>query len=198
MDAGSFVLLIGHLSEKTEPLLRVAAARTLGASTLNSKQLRELAEHVAGAGPMLVPLLVPAFAKARDAEVGLALVNALKRSPGSEALAPDDFDKLLKSYPTEVKMAAGPLREKLAARQNEQAAYLTQLTLEMLQTQGNAERGRQVFFSKKVACYGCHRASGKGGDVGPDLSQVGRFLNPRDLLEAVVLPSSTIVPQFRP
>ncbi|MCI0464120.1 MAG: HEAT repeat domain-containing protein, partial [Gemmataceae bacterium] len=197
LEPRSFTLLVGHLAEKTEPLLRVAAARTLGASTLNSRQLQDLAEHVAGAGPMLVPLLVPAFAKSRDAEVGLALVNALKRSAGAEALTPDDFDMLLKGYPAEVQTAAAPLREKLAIRQNEQAAYLTQLTLEMLQTQGNPERGRQVFFSKKLACYGCHRTAGKGGDVGPDLSQVGRFRNPRDLLEAVVFPSSTVVPQFR-
>src|SRR5207249_9911307 len=60
-----------------------------------------------------------------------------------------------------------------------------------------AERGRDVFFSKKIGCYGCHQIDGQGGSVGPDLSQVGRFRDPRALLEAVVFPSSTIAPEYR-
>ena len=146
---------------------------------------------------MLVPLLVPAFGRSRDAGVGLALVNALKRSPGAEALAVDDLDKLLKSYPAEVRTAAELLREKLAGRRKDQAAYLAELTAQLLQTPGNADRGKEVFFSRKVACYGCHRAAGKGGNVGPDLSQVGRFRSQRDLLESIVFPSSSIVPEYR-
>src|SRR5207302_7275057 len=84
-----------------------------------------------------------------------------------------------------------------AARQQEQAEYLTRLTTELLAVPGNVERGKEVFFSKKAGCYGCHRAAGKGGSVGPDLSQVGRFRSTRDLLESIVFPSSSIVPEFR-
>jgi putative heme-binding domain-containing protein len=197
LDAESFTLLTGHLAEKTEPLLRVTAARALGASALDAGQLVQLAEHVATGGPMIVPLLVPAFKKSAEAKVGLALVHALKRSPGTDALAADDLDGLFKGYPTAVREAAGPLRERLAARQKEQAAYLGRLTAELLRMPGNVERGREVFFSKKAACYGCHRVAGKGASVGPDLSQVGRYRTPRDLLEAIVFPSSTIVPEFR-
>ena len=54
-----------------------------------------------------------------------------------------------------------------------------------------------MFFSRKTACSGCHRAARQGGSVGPDLSQVGRFRTRRDLLESVVFPSSSIVPEFR-
>jgi putative heme-binding domain-containing protein len=123
--------------------------------------------------------------------VGLALVDALRRSPGAEALAADDLDRVLQSYPAEVRKAARPLRERLAA------AYLGELTSQLAKTPGDAERGKEVFFSRKAACYGCHRAAGKGGSVGPDLSQVGRFRTPGDLLESIVFPSSSIVPEFR-
>ncbi len=193
----SFALLTAHLSEKTEPLLRVAAARALGAGHLDAKQLTELAGHLAPAGPMVVPLAVPAFGRSREGTVGLALVDALRRSPGAEALAADDLDKVLRDYPAEVREAARPLRERLAARQKGQAAYLGELTSQLAKTPGDAERGKEVFFSRKAACYGCHRAAGKGGSVGPDLSQVGRFRTPRDLLESIVFPSSSIVPEFR-
>ena len=86
---------------------------------------------------------------------------------------------------------------KLAGREREQEAYLVELNNRVLQTPGNPERGRQVFFSQRVGCAGCHRMEGKGGIVGPDLSQVGRFRDPRALLESVVFPSSTIVPEYR-
>src|SRR5262249_340548 len=49
----------------------------------------------------------------------------------------------------------------------------------------------------KAGCYACHRAQGQGGSVGPDLSQVGRFRTTIDLLESVVFPSSSIVPDYR-
>src|SRR5205823_4384879 len=127
-------------------LLRAAAARALGAAPLDARQLAELAKRLAEAGPMVVPLAAPAFARSRDAAVGKALVEALKRSPGAAALAADDLDRLLKGYPDEVKKAAKPLLDRLAARQKEQAAYLTTLTHELLRTPGRAERGREVFF----------------------------------------------------
>jgi putative heme-binding domain-containing protein len=193
----SFALLADHLSEKTEPLLRVTAARALGASTLQRTQLLQLASRLGDAGPLILPLLVPAYQKSNDPQVGLALVTALKRSPGADSLAADDLDRLLKGHPAEVQEAARPLRDKLLGRQKEQTEYLTRLTTELLQTPGNAEHGKEVFFSRKTACYGCHRAAGKGGNVGPDLSQIGRFRSARDLLEAIVFPSSSIVPDFR-
>lgn len=192
-----FTLLTQHLSEKVEPLQRVAAARTLGASPLTKDQLITLAGQVSEAGPMIVPLLMPAYVRSREADVGHALVKALQKSPGTDALAVEDLDRLLRNYPEEVQKAAQPLHDKLAAKQKEQEAYLTQLTLELLNAPGNAERGKEVFFSKKVACYGCHKAMSKGGSVGPDLSLVGRFRTTKDLLESVVFPSSSIIPDFR-
>jgi putative heme-binding domain-containing protein len=192
-----FTLLTQHLSEKVEPLLRVAAARTLGASPLTKDQLLQLAEKVTEAGPMIVPVLMPAYARSRDGDVGLILVRALQKSPGTDSMAVEDLDRLLRNYPEDVQKFAQSLHDKLAAKQKEQAAYLAKLTLELLNAQGNVERGKEVFFSKKVACYGCHKAMSKGGSVGPDLSLVGRFRTTRDLLESVVFPSSSIIPDFR-
>jgi putative membrane-bound dehydrogenase-like protein len=193
----AFELLTAHLSEKTDPLLRATAARALGAAPLDARQLTDLSKHLSRAGPMVVPLAVPAFLRSRDPAVGRALVEALKRAPGTDALAADDLDRLLKVYPDEVRNAGRPLLARLAERQKEQAAFLAKLIRELLRTPGNVERGKEVFFSKKAGCYACHRAIGKGGNVGPDLSQVGRFRTTRDLLESIVFPSSSIVPEYR-
>lgn len=197
VDADQFKLLLGALSEDAAPLLRVTAARTLGALTLSSEQLIQLTSDVAAGGPLTALLLTPAFVQSRDAKVGLALVAALDESSGAHALTADELRGLLKNYPADVHQAAVPLLGQLEARQQGQEDYLAEVTGRTLQAQGNAERGREVFFSKKVGCYGCHRLGGLGGSAGPDLSQIGRIRWPRDLLEAIVFPSSTIIPDYR-
>ena len=67
---------------------------------------------------------------------------------------------------------------------------------ELLPLLGNIKAGRS-FESGKTAfkqagCGQCHRFSGEGGSVGPDLSGVGERLSLQDLLESVVLPSKVI------
>ncbi len=197
LDAVAFKLLTTNLSEKVDPLVRVAAARALGSFRPQNPQLLELAGAVAEAGPLTLPLHIPAYSEAADGKVGVALFTALLKSSGAGALSPDEVHALMKRFPAEVHEVARPLVAKLAEREREQEVFLTQLVDRTLQSPGNPERGREVFFSQKVGCYGCHRLEGKGGAVGPDLSLVGRFRDPRALLEAVVFPSSTIVPEFR-
>ena len=197
VDAKIFALLFDHLSEKTDPLLRVSAARALGTSSLDTDQLVKLAGSVSKAGPMTVPLLVPAFSKTADPDVGRALVSSLKKSPGAESLSAADLDQCLKGFPQEVRGLAKPLYDRLLARHKEQAVFLTKISSSLKDLSGSAERGKQVFFSRKVGCAGCHRAAGSGGNLGPDLSQVGRFRSQGDLLESIVYPSSSIVPEFR-
>jgi len=63
---------------------------------------------------------------------------------------------------------------------------------------GDLSRGKQIFFGKKAACFTCHRISGQGGMVGPNLSAVGGIRSGRDLLESVLYPSASIVQGFRP
>ena len=197
LDAGSFDLLTSQLSEKVDPLVRVAAARALGSFRPQNQQLVQLAAAVAEAGPLILPLLVPAFSESSHVDVGNALFRGLLKSPGAGALSPDEVHALMKRFPAEVQDVARPLVARLAERERAQEVFLTELVSRTLQSQGNPDRGREVFFSQKVGCYGCHRIEGKGGAVGPDLSLVGRFRDPRALLEAVVFPSSTIVPEFR-
>ncbi|MDR3633882.1 MAG: PQQ-dependent sugar dehydrogenase, partial [Isosphaeraceae bacterium] len=64
---------------------------------------------------------------------------------------------------------------------------------------GDAARGRALFADlKRLACTKCHRVGGAGGDLGPDLSDVGGKF-PRDvLIESVLDPSRQIVEGYRP
>jgi putative heme-binding domain-containing protein len=198
LDEEAFALLTSHLSDTTEPLLRLAAARALGTAALTNAQLSRLAGSTEKASTMVLRLLLPVFTRTQDPAVGTALVEALQRSPAAEALGVAELDGVLRGYPEQVRDRARTLREKLTARHKGQAAYLARLTADLDRLRGDPDAGQEVFLSSQVGCYGCHRAVGRGGDVGPDLSRIGRFRTRAELLESIVFPSLTIAPEYRP
>jgi len=66
-----------------------------------------------------------------------------------------------------------------------------------LEGSADPDAGRRVFFhSKLAACYRCHRVDGRGGDIGPDLSTIGRT-DRRRILESILQPSNEVGPSFQ-
>jgi putative heme-binding domain-containing protein len=63
---------------------------------------------------------------------------------------------------------------------------------------GDIRRGQLVFHSEKAACYSCHAIGYRGGIVGPDLTKIGSVRSERDLMEAIVFPSVSLVRSFEP
>jgi cytochrome c oxidase cbb3-type subunit III len=61
---------------------------------------------------------------------------------------------------------------------------------------GDAARGKLV-FEGKGECLSCHRVSGAGSRLGPDLSDVGSLRRSAELETAVVDPSADVLPQHR-
>jgi putative heme-binding domain-containing protein len=106
-----------------------------------------------------------------------------------------DLDRLLRDYPAEVIETARPLREKLLARGRDPREQLSKLATEL--PAGDAARGKELFFSSKATCARCHRAAGKGGTVGPNLSRIAVIRDRPELLESIVLPSAYVAPEFR-
>jgi len=56
------------------------------------------------------------------------------------------------------------------------------------------ENGRKMFAL--ATCYSCHRISGQGGIVGPDLTAAGHRFSTKDLLETIIDPSKEISDQY--
>ena len=62
---------------------------------------------------------------------------------------------------------------------------------------GDAEKGRQLFKEGQgLACARCHQTDQGGGNLGPDLSGIGRRLSREKLLESIVHPDDEITPGF--
>jgi putative heme-binding domain-containing protein len=61
---------------------------------------------------------------------------------------------------------------------------------------GNASRG-QALFEGQGGCRMCHRVSGVGSRLGPDLSDIGRFRRTLDLQRSLTSPNDEILGQNR-
>lgn len=58
---------------------------------------------------------------------------------------------------------------------------------------GDAARGRVLFEDARgMGCFKCHRVRGQGGEVGPDLTEIGDQFDRGQLAEHVLFPSKSI------
>ena len=64
---------------------------------------------------------------------------------------------------------------------------------------GNAENGRKILaasIKNEAQCLKCHTVRGVGGQVGPDLSMIGKKASRENLIESILSPSKAIADQF--
>jgi putative heme-binding domain-containing protein len=191
-----FDLLLMSLHPEQAMSDRTAAADILGNAGLTAQQRQTLLNSMRQVGPLELPRLLPAFARDQDEPVGLQLVSVLQESEGLRGLRTDLIKPLLAQYPESVQAAGRPLLTALNAGAEQQAAHLEQLLTDL--PQGDIHRGHEVFMGKKAACINCHKLGYGGGRLGPDLSNIGKVRNRRDLLEAIIYPSISIVRGYEP
>ena len=201
--------LLSGLLARGEPALRLEAVRTL--SELPS--------------PKRFPVLLEVARNRRmdDAVRAQALLGLSERS--QEHLAPllefargDNAvlrDEALRALVGTERSAARRAALEPVARDHPEAAALvarvlgkpfvkdrppaTDLDAWMKRLAGPADAGagRRVFFHPRLAgCFRCHRVEGRGQEVGPDLSTVGRNER-RHILESILQPSATVAPHYQ-
>ncbi|MEJ7739828.1 MAG: c-type cytochrome [Chitinophagaceae bacterium] len=61
-------------------------------------------------------------------------------------------------------------------------------------TTRNLEQGKAMYGA--TLCSSCHRLGGEGGEIGPDLSQLGTRFSVKDILVSIIEPSKEISDQF--
>ena len=61
----------------------------------------------------------------------------------------------------------------------------------------DANSGRRIFGNSRLArCIDCHTIDGRGGRVGPDLSQVGKQSNRKAILASILQPNNAVAPHY--
>ncbi|WP_442506584.1 PVC-type heme-binding CxxCH protein [Novipirellula sp. SH528] len=61
---------------------------------------------------------------------------------------------------------------------------------------GNADKGKVLFAKTELSCVRCHKVDRAGGEVGPNLTTIGKEKESRYLLEAICLPNAAIAKGF--
>jgi putative heme-binding domain-containing protein len=68
---------------------------------------------------------------------------------------------------------------------------------QILSLKGDPARGRELFFkSTALQCINCHRITGTGSTLGPDLSDIGKKYTKAQILESILEPSKSIDPKY--
>jgi putative membrane-bound dehydrogenase-like protein len=62
---------------------------------------------------------------------------------------------------------------------------------------GDSARGARVFHSMQSTCSQCHVMDGRGGSLGPELSNIGRAKSRQALIRSILDPSAEISPEYQ-
>jgi putative membrane-bound dehydrogenase-like protein len=174
----------------TEPSLRLAALRALGA--IDYRKARKSAAMLLSDRDLQVQQEAVVLL-GRDADgarlVGQRFVqNELPRS--LLPLVADGLRRFAKDNPASAKLLAEVMKGGLLLSSSpEDVARIAAL----VQKQGSAKRGRELYLNNKaLACITCHRLEGVGGNVGPDLTRIWETHSLEKVMEAILDPSKEI------
>jgi putative membrane-bound dehydrogenase-like protein len=79
-----------------------------------------------------------------------------------------------------------------------QAANLARWN-KVLSEPGDAASGRRLFFNPVgPRCAVCHKHDGRGGQIGPDLTHIGRSNNREQIIASTLQPSQNVAPHYQP
>ena len=173
-------------------------------------------DYVHGAAIVaLCPLDAPAAARLagellgglKDAEVANAVFSAFL---GRKGAASDLAAALASKPPSKAAAEAGLRLMGESGRRDEQLAGLltvaagsageaTKLTLADIpalaaevRSNGDAARGRELFWRPQLGCAACHAINGQGGDIGPNLGALGTAQPVEFIIGAILDPQKEI------
>ncbi len=195
-------LLRGIVKNDQQPLAdRIEATVGLAASAggLDPKTLETLADLTYeppaqfGSDSYIEALRSLRGVAVKDAELDMKLSQLAPPSPPTTPAELDLAEQLSFALVGSRYGLEAPIAQAIAKRRPKTAEEW----LAELEGEGNAERGRRVFFhANSAGCFKCHTFDGRGGKIGPDLTNFGRNATPEKVLTSILTPSSEISPQF--
>jgi putative membrane-bound dehydrogenase-like protein len=185
--------LLSQLAVSNAAPARLAAAEALTSANLTPAQMVALLQTIRG-DPLISPASILAVVERRGihADYAVALLDYLTASlDAGWTISADQLTKLssLSAIPDAQRARADTLLRRVTENIARQQDKLVEF--ELLLKGGDYVRGEKVFF-EKAQCTTCHRVWENGGRVGPDLTNIGSIRSGSDILESLVLPSSTI------
>jgi putative membrane-bound dehydrogenase-like protein len=188
-DAATAVEALRALKDRADPK-SAAAVREAARDTARPPAVRAQAVLTLAALPKPDAVALLDLATGPDAVVAEEALRSLV----GQTLTPAQQDKLKASAagrPAAARLLGGRFH---AGRP---AATDTEAWLARLEGPADAAAGRRVFEHPALAnCAGCHRVDGRGANVGPDLSLIGRTER-RWVVESILQPGAVVAPHYQ-
>jgi putative membrane-bound dehydrogenase-like protein len=201
LGGGQSVQTLDHIVQSTSPTDRKEALAALG--KLAEQQRRN------NPNPALTALTRIVIDDHKPAELRIAAAGALSGGrPGSLWLA-DNLNN--QQVPADVKAEATRLLKNspyqdirkrvvaMAAPSNRLDPKNVPEPRSLLNRRGDARRGEQLMAASArsdLLCLKCHTVNKQGGQIGPDLSAIGKKASRENLLESILLPSKAVADQY--
>jgi|GEM_PF-710902 len=101
------------------------------------------------------------------------------------------------STTTSTEPGANPAARKPTANAEPAKSSVESPSADPLAVFGSIEAGRTIFFdsTQEKSCGACHTFQGRGGKLGPDLSNIGNR-TARELLQSIIIPQASIDPAY--
>jgi len=191
-----FTFLMGNFSLEQPLSTRLLVVDIVLGSKLSAAQREKLCAALTGVGPVELMRLLPVVVQPGDVGLGKKLQLVLADHAALTSLDAKALQTALAGLDPSLAAETKNLVAKIDAANADKVRQLSAM-LEVVKD-GNVARGQQVFYSTKASCSACHTVGYLGGNVGPGLGGIGRIRTERDLLEALLFPSASIVRTFEP
>jgi putative membrane-bound dehydrogenase-like protein len=130
-----------------------------------------------------------------DATSDSRLFAALDRNPAAKMLDPNLLANAYRHRTAQQLEKAKALNDRIFTVDEDGKRVVRDL-IERL-PDGDPLRGLQVFRSAKTNCSACHQLGYVGGNIGPELTRIGKTRTTEALLEAILYPNARIEQGFR-
>jgi putative heme-binding domain-containing protein len=198
LTSNEFDFLKRRLEASSPPNQRSMAAETIAKSKLTEAQKSEIAILVAVASPLELTKLLGTFDAGGSDALGQSLLDSLEKSASARSLVPSQVTSHFSKFSEAIQVSAKRFANSINVDAARQGASLEALLTELKSIGGDIRRGQALFNGPKAACSSCHRIGYLGGEVGPELTNIGEARTERDLLESIVYPSASFVRSFEP
>ncbi len=185
------VALLRELFAVGDPVLSQEVVRTLAARNANEARavLAEIAADESQKTGVRADAIAGLASSTQSGEVALLV----KLAAGKDGSLRDEARRALRYTDKDTSFVMSTTRPAF----DDTAAWLKMI--DALPGKADAEAGRRIFFHSKVGlCATCHRHSGRGNVVGPDLSLVSKQGDRAAILRSILEPSREVAPQFYP
>lgn len=185
------VALLRNLLDQKDDLLSLEVVRSLAAK--NADDARTILAELAQDENQPAVLRTEAIQGLSTSSLPAHRSLLVTLSSHTASFIAQEAQRALRFTPEDKTFALNPQRPVF----EDTAAWLR--LLDSLPGKADAKNGRRLFFHPKVAlCANCHRHSGRGNVVGPDLSLVSQQGDRSTLLRSILEPHREVAPQFYP